>query len=250
MACAVHPTILLSLRTELRITGLSVLASEGPSVQTRGPVGENALTDIPADLLTSSMALATYTFALSITPGPNNVMLAASGANFGFRRTLPHMLGISVGFAVQALLVCTGLGAAIAQSPQIQHWMGWLGAACIAWMGWRLLRSGPASSTEGAAAGRPLSMLEAALFQYANPKAWVMALTIAAVFMPKMDNFYLAALLMFAVLVVVIFPCTAVWAAFGSALRGYLDVPVRRRVFNAVMAGLLGLTAVAMLAGV
>jgi len=206
------------------------------------------LIDTLADLLAHSVALATYTFALSITPGPNNVMLAASGANFGFRRTLPHMLGISVGFAVQALLVCTGLGAAIAQSPQIQYWMAWLGAACIAWMGWRLLRSG-ADTSEGAKEARPLSVLHAALFQYANPKAWVMALTIAAVFMPRTGNFYLAALLMFAVLVVVIFPCTAVWAAFGSALRGYLEVPARRRAFNAVMAGLLAVTAVAMLPG-
>jgi len=206
------------------------------------------LIDSLADLMAHSVALATYTFALSITPGPNNVMLAASGANFGFRRTLPHMFGISAGFAVQALLVCTGLGAAIAQSPQIQHGMAWLGAACIAWMGWRLLRSG-AEAADGPEATRPLSALQAALFQYANPKAWVMALTIAAVFMPKAGNFYLAALLMFAILVVVIFPCTAVWAAFGSALRGYLNVPVRRRVFNAVMAGLLGVTAVAMLAG-
>lgn len=203
------------------------------------------------DVLADLLALATYTFALSITPGPNNVMLAASGANFGFQRTLPHMLGISVGFAVQALLVCTGLGAVIAQSPQLQRWMAWVGAVCIAWMGWRLLRSSPAGSAEGADAGKPLSMLEAALFQYANPKAWIMALTIAAVFMPKLGhsagNIFLAVLLMFTVMVVVIFPCTAVWAAFGSALRGYLDVPVRRRVFNAVMAGLLVVTAVAML---
>ena len=204
------------------------------------------------DLLADLIALATYAFALSITPGPNNVMLAASGANFGFRRTLPHMIGISGGFAVQALLVCTGLGAAIAQSPQLQHWMAWVGAACIAWMGWRLLRAGHpggVGSADGASAGRPLSALEAALFQYANPKAWIMALTIAAVFMPRTDDFYFAALLMFAVLVAVIFPCTAVWAAFGSALRGYLAVPVRRRVFNAVMAGLLVVTAAAMLAG-
>ncbi len=204
------------------------------------------------DLLADLIALATYAFALSITPGPNNVMLAASGANFGFRRTLPHMIGISGGFAVQALLVCTGLGAVIAQSPQLQHWMAWVGAACIAWMGWRLLRAGypgGAGGADGATAGRPLSALEAALFQYANPKAWIMALTIATVFMPRTDDFYFAALLMFTVLVAVIFPCAAVWAAFGSALRGYLAVPVRRRVFNAVMAGLLVVTAAAMLAG-
>ena len=203
------------------------------------------------DLLADLMALATYAFALSITPGPNNVMLAASGANFGFRRMLPHMIGIAGGFAVQALLVCTGLGAVIAQSPHLQHWMAWVGAACIAWMGWRLLRAGHpggAGGADGAAAGRPLSALEAALFQYANPKAWIMALTIATVLMPRTDDFYFAALLMFAVLVTVIFPCAAVWAAFGSALRGYLAVPGRRRVFNAVMAGLLVVTAAAMLA--
>ena len=81
----------------------------------------------------------TYTFVMSITPGPNNVMLTASGANFGFRRTVPHILGIGVGFVVQLLAVCAGLSALFARWPALQSALGWVGAAYLLYLGWRML---------------------------------------------------------------------------------------------------------------
>src|SRR5215470_11298886 len=116
----------------------------------------------------------TYTFVMSITPGPNNVMLTASGARFGFGRTLPHILGIVCGFIVQLLAVCAGLSALFTRWPALQSTLAWVGAAYLLYLGWQLLSAGAADSRE---AHHPVSFLQAALFQFLNPKAWVMTLT-------------------------------------------------------------------------
>ena len=90
------------------------------------------------------LAFATYSFVMSITPGPNNVMLTASGATFGFRKTVPHILGVSAGFSVVLLAVCAGLDALFSRWPEIQTGLRWLGAAYLIYLGWRILRSGEA----------------------------------------------------------------------------------------------------------
>src|SRR5262249_2063697 len=120
---------------------------------------------------------ATYYFVMSITPGPNNVMLTASGANFGFRRTLPHMFGISAGCAVQLIAVGAGLGALFSHWPVLQTVLQWAGAAYLLWLGWKLIGSG--EIREGHAA-QPVTFLQAAAFQFVNPKAWVMSLSAVA----------------------------------------------------------------------
>lgn len=170
----------------------------------------------------------------------------ASGVNFGFRRSVPHMLGISFGFALQAVVTALGLGALFLQMPQLQTWMSWLGAAYLATIGWRLLGAGRVGSASSA---RPLAAWEAALFQLVNPKAWVMAITIGVMFLPKGADLALALAAIFVVLVAVNLPCLCVWAAFGSALRGWLDHPRRRLAFNALMAALLVVTALVMVLG-
>ena len=189
-------------------------------------------------------ALATYMFVMSITPGPNNVMLTASGANFGFRRTLPHMLGITGGFAAMTLLVCLGLGAVFVRVPQLQVGLTWLGAAYLVYIAWRIIGAGAVGKSETA---RPLSVVEAALFQPANPKGWITAITIAALFVPAHGNLFVAIGVIFALIIAVMFPSMAVWAAFGSAMRRFLDHPARRKAFNITMAALLAATAVMML---
>src|SRR5580698_9610397 len=103
----------------------------------------------------------TYTFVMSITPGPNNVMLTASGASFGFRRTLPHMLGIACGFVVQLLALCAGLAALFAQWPQLQSVLGWVGAAYLLFLGWRMLSRHDTAARLGA---HPVTFIQAALF--------------------------------------------------------------------------------------
>ena len=191
------------------------------------------------------IALSTYTLVMSITPGPNNIMLLASGARFGMRRTLPHLLGVSAGFTAQTVGVCAGLGIVAEWLPAVQTWLTWAGVAFLLWMAFRLLgASGPG---DGAAGARPLTAIEAILFQLINPKAWVIAVTTAGVFMPKSGEFTAALVGIALVLAAINLPCIAVWAAGGSALRTWLDDAFRRALFNGTMAVLLALTALSML---
>lgn len=190
------------------------------------------------------LALATYTLVMSITPGPNNVMLLASGARFGFARTLPHMLGISVGFALQAALVCAAFGLVQPWVAAGQGWLTAIGIAYMGWLAWRLLRAGPVGQAEDAV--RPLAAWQSALFQWLNPKAWVMALTVAGVFLPPGADLLAALCGIALVLALVNLPCVALWAACGTALRRWLSDPRRRVAFNALMAAMLAWTALAM----
>jgi len=190
-------------------------------------------------------ALSTYAFVMSITPGPNNLMLTASGANFGFRRTLPHMLGVTAGFCLHTVVMCLGLGAAFVRFPELQTALAWIGAAYLAYMAFKL--TGAYAPDEMAAPRKAITFFEAALFQWVNPKAWLIAITVAAMFMPKQADPYLASAVIFVVLAVVNLPCIAAWALFGHGLRRFLEVPARRRVFNGVMAIALFATAAAML---
>src|SRR5690348_1625052 len=128
------------------------------------------------------LAFVTYSFVMSITPGPNNVMLTASGANFGFRRTVPHIAGIVAGFSVVLLAVCAGLDAIFTRWPNLQVVLRWAGAAYLVYLSWRILRAGEASRGHSP---KPLTLLEAAAFQFLNPKAWIMTLTAAAMFLPR-----------------------------------------------------------------
>jgi threonine/homoserine/homoserine lactone efflux protein len=189
------------------------------------------------------LPFATYSFVMSITPGPNNVMLTTAGANFGFRKTVPHLMGISAGVAVQLMAVCAGLGAVFTRWPALQTVLSWAGAAYLIYMGWRLLRSGVAQSRENA---RPITFTEAALFQFLNPKAWVMSLTAAALFLPTELGIIAGSAYVVALMVTVNLPSIAVWALFGSSLRRFLEQPSRRLAFNAVMALALVGTAVMM----
>jgi threonine/homoserine/homoserine lactone efflux protein len=189
------------------------------------------------------LPFATYSFVMSITPGPNNVMLTASGATFGFRRTVPHILGVCAGFSVVLLAVCAGLDAIFARWPDIQTVLRWAGAAYLVYLGWRILRSGEAKAGHSP---KPLTATEAAGFQFLNPKAWVMTLTAAAMFLPRELGLLTACAYMVAIMAVVNLPCITVWALFGSSLRGFLAKPAGRVAFNATMAVALAVTGVTM----
>ena len=189
------------------------------------------------------MPYATYSFVMSITPGPNNVMLTASGANFGLRRTVPHLFGISMGCAVQLIAACAGLGALFHHWPVLQTVLQWAGAAYLVYMGWKLLASG--EMREGHAS-EPVSFLQAAAFQFVNPKAWVMALTPVALFLPTDMSLPVACSYLVSMLVIINLPCITVWALFGSSLRGLLLRRPARLAFNIVMALALAATGVIM----
>jgi threonine/homoserine/homoserine lactone efflux protein len=185
----------------------------------------------------------TYGFVMSITPGPNNLMLTASGATFGFRRTLPHILGVCVGFSAVLLAVCAGLDALFARWPDLQTVLRWAGAAYLVYLGWRILRAGESKAGH---TPKPLTFMEAGAFQFLNPKGWVTTLTAAALFLPRELGFATACTYMVVVMAIVNLPCITVWALFGSSLRGFLARPRGRVAFNVAMSLALAVTGIAM----
>ncbi len=185
------------------------------------------------------LALIAFAFAASITPGPNNLMLLASGVNFGFRRTVPHMLGIAAGFCVLLLAVGGGLGALIERFPATFIGLKVLGGGYLLYLAWRIATT--RKLDEADADGRPLRFIEAAAFQWVNPKAWVMAVAGMAAYTHPQD--YLATMLMVCgVFTLVNLPSVSVWAAFGTGLRGWLAEPARLKWFNIAMGALLALS--------
>lgn len=189
------------------------------------------------------MPYATYSFVMSITPGPNNVMLTASGASFGFRRTVPHLFGICTGCAVQMIAVCAGLGTLFHQWPMLQTLLQWVGAAYLIYLGWKLLGSGEVRQGHAA---QPVGFFQAAAFQFVNPKAWVMSLTAVALFLPTDVSVLTACGYLVTMMVLINAPCITVWALFGTWLRGFLTRPARRMGFNIAMALALAATGVIM----
>ena len=190
---------------------------------------------MPTHLL---LALAGFAFVASITPGPNNLMLLASGVKFGFRRTIPHMLGIGVGFVVMLLVIGLGLGQLLLVEPRIYQALRIACLLYLLWLAWKIARSGPVSVTETDGRAEPLNFIGAALFQWVNPKAWAMCLTATTAYTVAAN--YIPSLLIAALVFGLInLPSVSVWTLFGVGLRRYLQDPLRVRVFNFAMAALL-----------
>ncbi len=201
--------------------------------------------------LETLIAFSLYVFSTSITPGPNNTMMLASGVNFGIRRSLPHLLGISCGFSFMVLLMGLGLGAVFTQVPQLYSVLRWGGAAYMLYLAWKILNSGPISSgsaTDENSTAKPLGFLGAAAFQWVNPKAWVMALGAITTYLPAEHSVWQLVFLV-AVLGIINFPSTGSWALFGSSMRHYLQQPKFLRIFNALAATALVLSLYPVLKG-
>jgi threonine/homoserine/homoserine lactone efflux protein len=181
------------------------------------------------------IALGAFCLASSITPGPNNLMVMASGANFGFARTIPHMLGISIGFAIMVLLVGLGLSQLFQQFPVFYEVLKIISIAYLVYLAWKISRSG--SPEDMAEESKPFSFLQAALFQWVNPKAWIMALTAVTLYAPSQSvNSILIIALFFGVLSL---PAISVWTVLGVQVKRILTDPLRLRLFNYLMAALL-----------
>jgi threonine/homoserine/homoserine lactone efflux protein len=186
--------------------------------------------------LATFIALFGFAFATSITPGPNNMMLFASGVNFGFRRTIPHMLGISSGFFTLLLGVGLGLGALIETVPLLYTVIKFAGGAYLLWIAWKIANTHEIGEAKTGA--KPMTFIGAAAFQWVNPKAWVMAVTAMATY-SNPDAFLMSVLLVGAVFALVNLPSVSTWAGFGSVMREWLSVPPRLKWFNITMAILL-----------
>jgi threonine/homoserine/homoserine lactone efflux protein len=184
-----------------------------------------------------------YCFVMSITPGPNNLMLTASGANFGYRLTLPQVLGCVAGNVALTLIACNGLGQVFLLWPSAQAALRGGAALYLVWLAWRLARS----HLSEARALRPFTFAEGVMFQAFNPKSWIRAITLASAFMPAGMDPLQAGLVIGSIGALIGFPCISAWALFGVAMRDVLADARRRRVFNLVMAAALVLLALDML---
>jgi len=190
-----------------------------------------------------------FALAMSATPGPNNAMVAASGANFGIARTLPHILGVSVGFPVMFAAVALGAGEALRAHPAVFGALHWIGAAYLLWLAWHVAAARPAA--EGAARTgrvRPMRFGEAALFQWVNPKAWLAATSAIAAYATEGGRIAAAQVLALATLFLLIcVPTTLMWTSIGAGSARLLRTERQLRWFNRAMALLLVASVVAML---
>ena len=187
--------------------------------------------------MTYELILPLMMFALvsSITPGPNNLMLLASGANFGFRRSLPHMLGISLGFALMALLVGLGLAQMFELYPVLKLVLKVLAVTYMLYLAWKIANAAAPKAADEA--GKPFTFLQAAAFQWVNPKAWAMALTAMTVYAPNQELAVIAVVA--GVFAAVNLPSVTFWAVLGQQAQRILTNQRRLRVFNVTMAVLL-----------
>ncbi len=160
------------------------------------------------------LTLAVFAATMTGTPGPNNMMLTASGANFGYRRTLPHLFGITLGVATLITLVAAGLGLLFQMYPLIQQVLKVAASAYLLYLAWRIASAAPPGD-KPSAGRQPMTATEAAMFQYVNPKAWAMAITAVGSFTSAGGDYWSSALLIVLVFMLVGFPLTSMWAGFG-----------------------------------
>jgi threonine/homoserine/homoserine lactone efflux protein len=181
-------------------------------------------------------ALIVFCFVSAITPGPNNLMLLTSGVNFGFRRTIPHMLGVGLGFALMVGLVGVGLDATFTRFPALLPIMRYAGVAYMLWLAAKLALAGPVGDAEYS--GNPIGFFGAAAFQWINPKAWVIAVSALTAYAVS-ENYAHTVVIVALVFGLVTMPCIAAWVLFGTAMRRVLSNPRFVRPFNIAMALLL-----------
>jgi threonine/homoserine/homoserine lactone efflux protein len=184
--------------------------------------------------------LVLFSLAMSLTPGPNVVMVTASAANFGFRKVVPHMLGITLGFGLLVMAVGLGLAGLFEAEPRIHIGLKYAGAVYLLYLAWRITRAHGQSSA--VACAKPIGFVEAVLFQCVNPKGWVFAVGALAAFTTVDGNVWLETSVIAAVNATTCLLSVVIWAGFGTIIGRFLSNPRARTVFNWSMAGLLALS--------
>ena len=184
-------------------------------------------------------ALTMFYFAMFFTPGPNNAMLTASGMKFGFIKTLPHLMGISLGHILQIGLTCFGLANLFLIYPQVQLYMKILYFLYLLYLGWKMIGS---FSLMQKKTGRPLRFYEASLFQFINPKAWSIAITVASGFFPSEENIFIGVAFVTITAAIINLPTCSLWALFGSGLRKFINNQKTKKIIENLLAVLLILT--------
>ena len=183
------------------------------------------------------LALASFAFVMAFTPGPNNIMLTASGANFGFARSIPHMAGVVVGFVILLVVSGGGLGALLVTFPSLQTALKVVGGAYMLWLAWKIANAHGGQDDMNPDA-RPLTFLQAAAFQWVNPKGVIIAFGAVALYV-RPERAFLDLLILLIVFGLATLLSTVTWSSFGVALSRVLRDERRARIFNIVMALLL-----------
>lgn len=185
------------------------------------------------------LAFAAFAFVASATPGPNNTLVLASGANFGFRRSVPTILGVAFGMVAMFVAVGMGLGGLFRAYPVLYTVLRWVGAAYLLYLAWRIARSGTPKA--GGGADRPLGFVGAAAFQWVNPKSWVTVLAAVTAYAPQ-EGYFRNVLVIAVMFGLICLPSLGTWTGFGTGLQRLLKSPGRVRAFNVTMALLLVLS--------
>ena len=191
------------------------------------------------------VALLVFAFASVWTPGPNNILLVSSGARFGFRKTVPHALGVALGFPTMLFLLALGLGELFQTQPWFQQTLRIVGAAVLGWICWRIATL-PFPNEDGSGqyqVGKPWSFLQAIAFQWVNPKAWALSITVISAH-ARGENLLYEALLCALPFVVAGLTSAHGWTLFGTLIRRFLNTPLRFRVYNLIMGALVGISGV------
>jgi threonine/homoserine/homoserine lactone efflux protein len=183
--------------------------------------------------------LVAFAAVTSLTPGPNNIMVTASGANFGFRRTIPHVLGVAIGFTVMVLAIGLGLSGIFEAFPVIHTLLRYGGAAYLLYLAYRIATAAPATPDAPRTSGRPLTFLQAALFQWVNPKGWMMAVGAVSAYTTVGGDLVLESVAIALVFGAIGLPSIALWAGIGVAIGRLLQANWALRAFNVTMALLL-----------
>ena len=192
-----------------------------------------------------TFALISFYFVMFVTPGPNNVMLFASGVKYGFKKTIPHIFGIPLGHFFQISLISMGLGFVFQTYPIAQQILKVLGCLYLFFLAYRMF--GSLSIKESKETGRPLRFYEAALFQILNPKAWVVAITAVSVFFPKDESFLTGLFFLAGIAPLVNLPSISIWVLFGSSIRAFISNPKVKKIMEIVLAILLVATGITIL---
>ena len=187
-------------------------------------------------------AISVYYFVMYATPGPNNSILTASGIKFGFIRSIPNIIGISSGHGLQLALVCFGLGSLFTQFPILLEVLKYIGACYLLYLAWKMFGSLNISMTEEKSS--PLKYYEAILFQFVNPKAWVICITAVSLFYPENVNLIIGTLFLVIMSTIINLPSISMWAFGGSIIRRYLSNKKLKTIIEWILAILLLGTAI------
>ena len=189
------------------------------------------------------IAFIVYAGASGITPGPNNMMVLASGLNYGIRKTIPHIAGIVLGFGLMVFLTGMGLLSILDLAPFLYDVLHVSSVSCLLYLAWKIATATPMDSSK-TSHKKPMTFLQAVAFQWVNPKAFVMAMAAITTYVPETQGaaFFMNVTIVSVLYALVILPCMGTWAVFGKAFRQFLSKPLYFRIFNVTMAILLVLS--------